>query len=200
MNPVAELIVRRIKDAFLYLPAGCVWAAGIGLVIVALGMVRKFYLHKNITKRFWWRLLSFLIFVVYFYCILQLTIISRKVGHFGGIDWRFLARWSESDDQKAFLIANIIMFVPFGILLPMMGKWTKHILVSLPIAITCSVGIETIQLKYQLGYCQLDDVAANSLGFLVGFLIYLILADIYYFLHNVVAYIGFALCGSSNDK
>ena len=77
------------------------------------------------------------------------------------------------------MISNIIMFLPLGILLPMMAKWTKHIIVSLPVAVLCSVGIEAVQLKYQLGFCQLDDVVANSVGFLIGFLVFLILNDVY---------------------
>lgn len=190
MNPVAELVISQIKAAFLYLPAGCVWAAGVGLAAMALGMVCKFCLHKKITGRFWWHALLLCVFVVYMYCIMQLTIFSRKAGNFGGIDWRFLARWSENNAQKAFLIANIIMFIPYGVILPMMGKWTKHILVSLPIAAASSIAIEAVQLKYQLGYCQLDDVAANSLGFLAGFFIYLMIADVYYFLHKTAAYLG----------
>lgn len=185
MNTIVELILKQICDALLYIPAGCKWALGIVILILIAGMVWKFCFHKNITVVFWKNLLLAFYFIVYIYCILQLTIFSRHVGNFGGIDWRFLVKWNESDAQKAFLIANILMFIPLGILMPMVCKWTKHIMISLPIAVLCSVCIEATQLKYQLGFCQLDDVVANSTGFLIGFLIYLMLADVYLFVYSV---------------
>lgn len=92
---------------------------------------------------------------------------------------RFLVRWNEDDEQKAFLLANIVMYIPMGILLPLLCRYLKHILVSLPIAVGSSIFIEAIQLKYQLGFCQLDDVAANSTEFLVGYLVFLIFYDVY---------------------
>lgn len=189
MNPILKLVINQIDDALLYIPSGCIWALNIVLVILAFGLILKFGLHKNVSMIFWPKLLLAFFFIVYVYCVLQLTIFSRHTGNHGGIDWRFLARWSENDAQKAFLIANIIMFIPYGILLPMVGKWTKHILVSLPIAMLSSIAIEAVQLKYQLGYCQLDDVVVNTLGFLIGFLIYLIIADIYSLIYAVCNYV-----------
>lgn len=110
----------------------------------------------------------------------------RKPGNYGGVDWRFLVRWNENDSQKAFLLANIIMFIPFGILFPMFGRAAAHILISLAVAVSCSICIESIQLKYQLGFCQLDDVAANTVGFLAGFLVFLMLYDVYLFVAVLV--------------
>ena len=185
MNTVIELIIDKLDDAFLYIPDGCRWACGIVILILISGMVYKFCLHKNIALIFWAKLILSFFLTVYIYCVLQITIFSRQAGNFGGIDWRFMTIWSENDAQKAFLIANIIMFIPLGILMPMICKWTKHIMISLPIAILSSICIEAVQLKYQLGYCQLDDVVANSSGFLIGFLIYLMIADIYFFICGI---------------
>lgn len=190
MNSVITSVIILLKDALLYVPAGCKWAAGIVLIILAAGMVYKFCFHRNIQLLLLWKLILLFFFVVYTYCILQLTILSRPVANYGGIDWRFLVRWNENTAQKAFLIANIIMFVPLGILLPMMCRWARHILLSLPTAIICSVAIEAAQLKYQLGFCQLDDVFANSVGFLIGFLIYLAIADIYCFVYSLFKYLS----------
>ncbi|MDE7432797.1 MAG: VanZ family protein [Lachnospiraceae bacterium] len=116
------------------------------------------------------------------YCVLQLTFFSREPGNYGAVDWRFLVRWNENDAQKAFLLANIIMFIPFGVLLPMFGKTMSHILIALAFDLACSVSIEALQLKYQLGFCQLDDVVANSAGFLIGYLIFLAIRDVYLFI------------------
>ncbi len=185
MNSVIKSVITLLKDALLYVPAGCVWAAGIVLIIFIACMIYKFCFHREIRLIFLWKLFLLFLFIVYTYCILQLTILSRPIANYGEIDWRILARWNENTAQKAFLIANIIMFVPLGILLPMLCRWARHILLSMPAALLCSITIEAVQLKYQLGFCQLDDVIANSTGFLAGFLIYLATADIYCLIYGL---------------
>lgn len=174
-------MIYMLKDSLRYFQNGCIWAAGIVIVLLAGMLVWKFVLHKRIKTVEWFRILPLFFLIVYIYCVLQLTIFSRKPGNYGGTDMRFLAKWDEWYGEKAYLISNIIMFIPLGILLPMLGKWMRHIVLSFPVAILCSVGIEAVQLKYQLGFCQLDDVVANSIGFLIGFLVFLILYDVYQF-------------------
>ncbi len=178
MSQVKTLVIAQLKSALGYLPAGFAYAAGITCFALVLYTIWKFGLRRKTGRLFWWRLLVGFFFSAYIYCVLQLTILSREPGNYGGIDWRFLVRWNENDSQKAFLLANIIMFIPFGVLFPMFGKVVAHILISLPVAMACSICIEALQLKYQLGFCQLDDVAANSVGFLIGFLVFLMLRDI----------------------
>lgn len=192
MSQVKTLVIAQLKSALGYLPAGFAYAAGITCFALVLYAIWKFGLRRKTSRLFWWRLLVGFFFSVYIYCVLQLTILSREPGNYGGIDWRFLIRWNENDSQKAFLLANIIMFIPFGVLFPMFGKTVTHILVSLPVAVICSICIESIQLKYQLGFCQLDDVAANSAGFLIGFFIFLILQDVYLFVAMLVRRYAFA--------
>ena len=192
MSQVKTLVITQLKSALAYLPAGGICAAGIICFVLILCVIWKFCLHRKIGKAFWRRLPIGFFFAAYIYCVLQLTILSREPGNYGGIDWRFLVRWNENDSQKAFLLANIIMFIPFGVLFPMFGKTVTHILVSLPVAVICSICIEIIQLKYQLGFCQLDDVAANSAGFLIGFFIFLMLQDVYLFAAMLVRRFAFA--------
>lgn len=64
----------------------------------------------------------------------------------------------------------------------------QHIIIAAPVATICSIGIEAVQLKYHLGACQLDDVLLNSFGFLIGFLVYLALADIYELLSAIAKF------------
>lgn len=179
MNLIMESVKHQLQDALRYLPTGCIYAVLITVCIFIGMLLWKLVLHKKISPFNWLKLIPLFPLAAYLYCVLQLTILSRTQGNFGGVDMRFLARWNESNEQKAFLIANILMFIPLGILLPMLGRWVRHILVSFPLAVMMSIAIEAIQLKYQIGFCQLDDVAANSTGFLVGYLIFLVLYDIF---------------------
>ena len=153
MEAVWKYIIIMLKDALRYFQNGCIWAAGITVVLLAGMLIWKFAIHKNVKVIFWFRLLPLFFMIVYVYCVLQLTIFSREPGNYGEVDMRFLVKWDEWYGEKAYLISNIIMFIPLGIFLPMLSKWTKHLILSLPAAIMCSVGIEAVQLKYQLGFC-----------------------------------------------
>lgn len=179
MNQVYLSVLDQLDDALIYLPKGCLWAAVITIPIIVVLLLLKIAFHRKIHRAIIQKIPVIFLFITYIYCVLQLTVFSRSVGNYGGIDMRFLIRWNEWYGEKAYFIANIIMFVPMGIFLPMLCKWTKHLLVALPIGILASIAIESVQLKYQLGFCQLDDVVANSSGFLIGFLIFLLIQDIY---------------------
>ena len=184
MDTILELVIFQIKEACMYLPTAFRLAATVCSTAALAGLSVCLTFHKKLTVafvfRFMLRLIWLFTFVTYSYCVLQLTILSRTpVPHYDHIDWVFLSRWFDNNEQKAFYIANIVMFFPLGVLLPMSGKPMRHILIAAPVATVCSIGIEAIQLKYRLGACQLDDVLLNSFGFLLGFLVYLVLADIY---------------------
>ncbi|GEM_PF-4925810 len=193
-SKITEQLILQLQDAVLYLPGGYKLAEEICCVIVIGSILLCLALHKKITRKFLFQILARIIIVffliTYTYCVLQLTILSRiPLPRYNRIDWGFLSRWFESDAQKACYIANIVMFFPLGILLPMAGKPMRHILIAAPTATLCSIGIEAVQLKYHLGACQLDDVLLNSFGFLLGFLVYLALADIYGLLSAIAKFL-----------
>lgn len=193
MDTILELVIFQIKEARMYLPTAFKVAAVCSITVLA-GLFLCLAFHKKFTVTFVFRFVLCVIwlftFVTYSYCVLQLTILSRTpMQQYDHIDWVFLSRWFDNNEQKAFYIANIIMFIPLGILLPMAGKPMRHILIAAPVAAACSIGIEAIQLKYHLGACQMDDVLLNSLGFLVGFLIYLVIADVYGLLSAIAKFL-----------
>ena len=65
---------------------------------------------------------------------------------------------------------NILLFVPFGYLLPLLWKradrWWKVVLCGFVL----SLGIELIQLVTHLGMFDLDDLMNNTLGAFLGWL------------------------------
>lgn len=194
LDKIKELVVAQMIDSLGYLPEAFRLSAGVCLVIVSAVALFSLISHKKpsamLAFRFAFRVIWLFTLTTYIYCVLQLTILSRTpVLWYDHIDWMFLSRWFDNNEQKAFYIANIVMFIPFGILLPMSGKPMRHILIAAPVATACSIGIEAAQLKYHLGACQLDDVLLNTFGFLMGFLIYLALADIYGFLSAIAKFL-----------
>ena len=77
------------------------------------------------------------------------------------------------------IVLNILLFVPFGFLLPIVFpgfvKSGEKVFLA---GLMFSVGIELTQL-FSGRMFELDDIIANSLGALLGYLILLIMRDIY---------------------
>ena len=71
-------------------------------------------------------------------------------------------------------LGNIILFVPLGFLLPLLFKKLENGLFTVLIALSVSLFIEIMQLP-QHRSSDVDDLWLNSLGALVGFIIYRIL-------------------------
>lgn len=191
VNRIRELVVAQMVDSLGYLADAFKWSGGACLIIASASVLFSLFSHKKLSITLVFRSVLrniwLFAFITYIYCVLQITLLSRTpVPQHDHIDWVFLSRWFDSNEQKSFYIANILMFIPFGILLPMAGTVTRHILVSFSIAVACSIGIEAVQLKYHLGACQLDDVLLNSFGFLMGFWVYLSVVDVGCFLYSVV--------------
>lgn len=65
---------------------------------------------------------------------------------------------------------NLLMFVPLGILVPLMNRRVFHKLsYAFLFGITATVAIETTQMVAHLGIFDIDDIIANVLGMLAGY-------------------------------
>ena len=64
---------------------------------------------------------------------------------------------------------NILLYIPMGYLLPFIIKPMRYsILACTAAGFLCSAATEYLQLRYRLGYFQLDDIINNTLGCLIG--------------------------------
>ncbi len=67
-------------------------------------------------------------------------------------------------------ILNILLFVPFGFLLPWINKQVfRKAIFALILGFAASTIIETIQLVFHLGHCDINDIITNSLGAAIGY-------------------------------
>ena len=103
---------------------------------------------------------------------MQTAFFSREPGSCKQIDLDLFETWGQTAIAHAYFIENIIMFIPFGLLAPMVFKWMRNVGFCVLIGFLCSCGIEISQLITQRGYCQLDDVVTNTVGMLVGWVIW----------------------------
>lgn len=70
------------------------------------------------------------------------------------------------------IAGNIILFVPFGILLPLAFRVERLTIVY---GFAASVLVEIIQLAFAMGAADIDDVILNTLGAVIGYVAYRII-------------------------
>ena len=70
------------------------------------------------------------------------------------------------------LFGNVLVFVPVGLMLPMVHRASKNIIVAIVNTLFFIVGIEVFQLFSNFGAFDVDDIILNMFGILIGSCIY----------------------------
>lgn len=137
---------------------------GGGISTISLSL----FLPQKLKRPIMWRiLLEYIVLLVLYLTILNRDsgIRSLKLEPF----WSY-ARWSEFEYRHE-ILQNIIAFIPLGACLrgsfPRMRVWKI-------VAVCCmfSIAIEATQYIFALGLCETDDVINNTLGGVIGSLLY----------------------------
>lgn len=131
------------------------------------GGKRKLPLKKGITV---------LLLIMWFGIVMVLTTFSRGQNFEGWINLRLFSgylsawhQWSLSEFQL--IIFNVLMFVPLGFLIPLLGGRTRRFMPVLLTALAVTTGIELIQMISRRGIFELDDILHNTIGSIAGYLI-----------------------------
>ncbi|WP_283245061.1 VanZ family protein [Qiania dongpingensis] len=74
------------------------------------------------------------------------------------------------------LIGNIVAFMPFGFILPMLCLSNRRWYIVFLLGLLCSLCIESLQLVTRRGSFDVDDLMLNTLGSLAGYWCFLIAA------------------------
>lgn len=122
-----------------------------------------------------WRGVARLLLVEYVFLIYCSTVLFRVAKELREYD--FTPFWSYNCYNRPDLlienIMNVVVFVPVGFLLGFATKeGKKGWLVALLIGAGLSIGIETLQLAFKLGFAEVDDVMHNTLGCMIGYGVY----------------------------
>jgi glycopeptide antibiotics resistance protein len=70
------------------------------------------------------------------------------------------------------LLGNLVGFIPFGFLLPLLLPWFRHGFKVLVAGFLLSLGYETAQLLFDLGVFDVDDLILNTAGSVTGYIIF----------------------------
>lgn len=145
-----------------------------------------FLLIYTITQ---WKHLNFwgicvcMLLGVYMGCVAGVTLYNRTPTgvHRANLDlfWSYRAYFETGSRIRIVEgVCNIVMLVPFGILVPILLRWTRNFAVFFLCDLAFTVFIEGMQYYTTRGLFELDDIFNNALGGVAGFLIFSIIYTI----------------------
>lgn len=133
--------------------------------------------HKKII-----RIISWFIFIVYLIFLVYFLFFSEQLGRVPSDDYkyslipfkeirRYLVYWREIGAVYVLLnlFGNMVCFVPFGFVLPIISKAQRRFGKILALSFFSSLLVELIQLVSKVGSCDVDDILLNTLGGILGY-------------------------------
>lgn len=166
MNLVFYYLERAVILAICCLPL-----AG-GAILVASKIHQKRY---GDTRKFpWGKALLLLALAAYLMALCYITIIRGSISGWRNINLHLFRAWREawnSFSEKHWLnvLLNVGMFVPLGILLPLLSSKLRKWYLMLTAGFLTTLTIEIIQYIACKGLCDVDDLFANTLGAMLGY-------------------------------
>ena len=163
--------------AFLFLCLGSVVMQNSGMVLFALliltavvmlcGMVWFLLGHvREMNKTILALLMTYLLVVLF------VTLLSRQGQHNTSVIMElelFRALKMQDTDVLRHLLQNAALFVPLGVLLPLLHRSLRSVWWALLGGAALSTMIETTQLVLAVGQCDVNDILTNTLGAVLGY-------------------------------
>lgn len=176
MKFVFSYLVRTLA---LLIPAVVVCGASL---IVAARLYKKKY--KGERKFPWKKALLLLALAGYLSVVCYVTLF--RAGHVGAryANMHLFRAWREawnnfSEKNWMNILLNIAMFVPLGVLLPLMKKWFRKWYIMLPTGFLTTLAVESIQYFSYRGVFDVDDLFGNTLGAMIGFWAVMVILNIH---------------------
>ena len=150
----------------------------LAVLLIALGVV--FFLYRRHRVRhsdipFPWKKTALILLLAAYLAVLSYATLQR-LGGMGasGINLHPFHAWREAWNHFSLtawlnVLLNVALFVPLGILLPMIWKGFRKWYRMLAAGFGLSLWIELMQLASGRGIFDIDDLSANTLGAMLGF-------------------------------
>lgn len=149
-------------------------AVAVGLILMVISVPRSKENRRN--KSYYPKQLLRLLIVfsdgIYAVYLLYVTLGMRYIGQRQEVN---LIPFQVTYGEMRFVIENVLLFIPFGFLMPLTSKKLnkyKWVFVS---TLIISVCIEVCQYIFRCGKTEVDDVILNAAGASAGFLLYKIM-------------------------
>jgi len=161
-----KYLIQDMLGTLRYVPYGIVIGAGLLLLVQGINCLRR----KQGKAP--WRLMAPVCFLTYLALLVIITFFSRAEGSAAGMDLQIGSGLNINARNDAYLVENILLFVPYGFCFAWYrcrkGIWFTGLFVSF----TTSFFIETMQLVTERGIFQLDDIITNTIGGILGVMLF----------------------------
>lgn len=148
------------------------------IFVFIISLIRVLYLKKNNKKFILYKELLSLIFVIYLLLLFELVTYKEiEYRSINLIPFKEIFRYSlNSSGFYKQVLGNILLFIPLGYFISYYIKNVKTGTIIFS-SILISIVIETVQ--YFIGRCfDIDDIILNSVGGLIGFLVFAFLSSV----------------------
>ncbi|MCD7956503.1 MAG: VanZ family protein [Lachnospiraceae bacterium] len=138
------------------------------------------------------KLLGACLFLLYMTALVYFLFLSEDFGHGGTGEYSYniipfreilrYIRYREVLGTRAVLmnlIGNVLGFLPFGALVPLMARGARRAWRTTLLSFEVSALVELSQLIFQVGCFDVDDMILNTLGGLLGYLLFRVLSFCY---------------------
>ena len=162
------IILNQMGSSSFVLLALLLMMSCFALFALLYGLVRNFQeLNKGVL----------VLFILYILAVSYFTIFNREEGHSQAILLRFdslqEAIRSNSFQPLQHMWLNVVMFIPLGILFPLVRpSRLNNIFYVGAVGLMMSTLIESTQMFLNIGQCDIEDIAANTLGAIIGVLLF----------------------------
>lgn len=162
-------LFQVINLAREYLVLGIIGLIFIGIIyFIFFRRFLKNHMQTNIKK-----VIVFCILFCYIVIVIGATIFTRS-GVYEHANFNLFSSYIEAwnNYSKSYwrnIILNILMFVPFGFLLPLFSDRFKKFYWTLGLSFLFTFGIESTQYITKRGIFEVDDIMNNWIGALIGY-------------------------------
>ena len=167
-----KYIISDMLATLRYLPYGII--AGLFAVLILHGINRGRKRRGKDTVS----LPAVSCLVMYVAVLLVITYFSRESGTRGGLDLELFSTWGINKRNNAYVVENVLLFIPYGFFGSMAFEKLRHFLPSIALGAATSLGIECMQLVTKRGFFQTDDIWTNILGTVIGFCVFRLLSGL----------------------
>lgn len=170
MNEFAQMVLSELRNSIGEAVAVC--------VLAALGVGAYYFHHKRKyqgQKKFPWLRIMLILALAGYLVMVDYATVGRLSGSgTGGVNFHLFRAWREawnSCSVKSWLnvLLNVAMFLPLGVLLPMIWKFFRKWYWMLLAGFGSSLFFELSQYLTGRGILDVDDLFTNTLGAMMGF-------------------------------
>ncbi len=161
-----KYIIQDFTAIARFIPYGIIIGLSFGIVGQMINNRRQKHGKEKL------RIMAPVCFLSYMALTIIITFLSREGGEQLGMDLEIGSTLKINTRNDAYVVENVLLFVPFGFCLLWFRRCKGFFFYSLIMGFVTSLCIEVMQLVTGRGLFQVDDIITNTLGCVIGAFFY----------------------------